>query len=51
VEIKIDDLSGSEIAELNLRWKRRGRAILGDGSEWIFNIYEVSEVVKVVLFK
>ncbi len=22
------------IAELNLNWKRRGRAILGDGSEW-----------------
>ena len=29
------------IAELNLRWKRRGRAILGDGSECVFNIYEV----------
>jgi clan AA aspartic protease len=28
------------IAELNLRWKRRGRAILGDGSECIFNVYE-----------
>lgn len=28
------------IAQLNLRWKRRGRAILGDGSECIFNIYE-----------
>jgi clan AA aspartic protease len=28
------------IAELNLKWKRRGRAILGDGSECIFNIYE-----------
>ncbi|MEC4814415.1 MAG: clan AA aspartic protease [Scytonema sp. PMC 1069.18] len=28
------------IAELNLRWKRRGRAILGDGSECVFNIYE-----------
>jgi predicted aspartyl protease len=24
-----------------LRWKRRGRAILGDGSEGIFNVYEV----------
>lgn len=29
------------IAQLNLRWKRRGRAILGDGSECVFNIYEV----------
>ncbi len=28
------------IAQLNLRWKRRGRAILGDGSECVFNIYE-----------
>ena len=28
------------IAELNLKWKRRGRAILGDGSECVFNIYE-----------
>lgn len=28
------------IAELNLQWKRRGRAILGDGSECVFNIYE-----------
>ncbi|UKO96198.1 clan AA aspartic protease [Nostoc sp. UHCC 0870] len=28
------------IAKLNLRWKRRGRAILGDGSECIFNVYE-----------
>lgn len=25
---------------LNLKWKRRGRAILGDGSECIFNVYE-----------
>ena len=29
------------IAESNLRWKRRGRAILGDGSECVFNVYEV----------
>ena len=28
------------ITQLNLRWKRRGRAILGDGSECVFNIYE-----------
>jgi clan AA aspartic protease len=28
------------IAELSLRWKRRGRAILGDGRECIFNVYE-----------
>jgi clan AA aspartic protease len=25
---------------LNLNWKRRGRAILGDGSECVFNVYE-----------
>jgi clan AA aspartic protease len=28
------------IDRLNLRWKRRGRAILGDGSECVFNVYE-----------
>lgn len=28
------------IAQLKLKWKRRGRAILGDGSECIFNVYE-----------
>lgn len=28
------------IAQLNLNWKRRGRAILGDGSECVFNVYE-----------
>ncbi|MCY7385374.1 MAG: clan AA aspartic protease [Microcoleus sp. CAN_BIN18] len=28
------------IARLNLKWKRRGRAILGDGSECVFNVYE-----------
>jgi len=28
------------IDRLNLKWKRRGRAILGDGSECIFNVYE-----------
>lgn len=28
------------IAELKLPWKRRGRAILGDGSECIFNVYK-----------
>jgi len=28
------------IVQLNLKWKRRGRAILGDGSECIFNVYE-----------
>jgi clan AA aspartic protease len=29
------------ITQLNLTWKRRGRAILGDGSECIFDVYEV----------
>jgi len=28
------------IDQLNLTWKRRGRAILGDGSECVFNVYE-----------
>jgi len=33
-------LSPNLINQLNLRWKRRGRAILGDGSKCVFNIYE-----------
>jgi clan AA aspartic protease len=33
-------LSSDLIAQLNLRWKRRGRAIVGDGSECVFNVYE-----------
>jgi clan AA aspartic protease len=28
------------ITQLNLKWKRRGRAILGDGSECVFNVYQ-----------
>lgn len=28
------------ISELSLKWKRRGRAVLGDGSECVFNVYE-----------
>jgi len=32
------------IAQLNLIWKRRGRAILGDGSECVFNDYEATVV-------
>jgi clan AA aspartic protease len=32
------------IAQLNLIWKRRGRAILGDGSECVFNVYEATVV-------
>jgi clan AA aspartic protease len=28
------------ITELKLKWKRRGRAVLGDGSECVFDIYE-----------
>ncbi len=28
------------ITQLNLIWKRRGRAILGDGSECVFDVYE-----------
>jgi clan AA aspartic protease len=30
------------IAKLGLSWKRRGRAILGDGSECIFDVYEAT---------
>lgn len=33
-------LPPDSIAELKLKWKRRGRAILGDGSECVFNVYE-----------
>lgn len=33
-------LSPGLITQLNLTWKRRGRAILGDGSECIFDVYE-----------
>jgi predicted aspartyl protease len=32
------------IAELDLKWKRRGPAILGDGSECVVNVYEAVEV-------
>lgn len=28
------------INQLNLTWKRRGRAILGDGSECVFDVYK-----------
>lgn len=33
-------LPPDSIERLNLRWKRRGRALLGDGSECVFNVYE-----------
>lgn len=33
-------LSKDWITRLGLTWKRRGRAILGDGSECVFNVYE-----------
>lgn len=33
-------LSPGLINQLNLTWKRRGRAILGDGSECVFDVYE-----------
>lgn len=32
------------ITQLKLTWKRRGRAILGDGSECVFDIYEASVI-------
>jgi clan AA aspartic protease len=28
------------ISELKLEWKRRGRAVLGDGTECVFDVYE-----------
>ena len=33
-------LPPDKIAALGLTWKRRGRAILADGSESIFDVYE-----------
>lgn len=30
------------IKHLNLKWKRRGRAVLGDGSECVFDVYEAT---------
>ncbi len=32
------------ITQLNLTWERRGRAILGDGSECVFYVYEAGIV-------
>lgn len=32
------------IAQLELQWRRRGRALLADGSECVFDIYEGSVV-------
>ncbi len=37
---KVNSLPPDLIDQLNLTWKRRGRAILGDGSECVFNVYE-----------
>ena len=44
-------LSPDLIAQLALPWKRRGRAILGDGSECVFNIYEAVVVWDGVMLK
>lgn len=33
-------LPPDRISALRLLWKRRGRAILGDGSECVFDVYE-----------
>jgi clan AA aspartic protease len=35
-------LPSTIIAQLGLRWRRRGRALLADGSESIFEIYEAT---------
>ena len=35
-------LPSSIIAQLGLRWRRRGRALLADGSESVFDIYEAT---------
>ncbi len=37
-------LPPSLIAQLELQWRRRGRALLADGSESVFDIYEGSVV-------
>jgi predicted aspartyl protease len=44
-------LSLQIVTQLNLREKRRGRAILGDGSECIFNFYEAVVVWNGVLLE
>lgn len=44
-------LPPDEIAQLNLKWKRRGRAMLGDGSECVFDIYEAVVVWDNTLLK
>jgi predicted aspartyl protease len=33
------------ISQLKLAWKRRGRAVLGDGSECIFDVFEAVVVI------
>jgi clan AA aspartic protease len=35
-------LPSSIIAQLGLPWRRRGRALLADGSETVFDIYEAT---------
>lgn len=35
-------LPSSIIAQLGLRWRQRGRALLADGSESVFDIYEAT---------
>jgi len=35
-------LPGSIVAQLGLVWRRRGRALLADGSESVFDIYEAT---------
>jgi clan AA aspartic protease len=35
-------LPSSIITQLGLRWRQRGRALLADGSESVFDIYEAS---------
>lgn len=37
-------LPPARIAALNLPWRRRGRALLADGSESLFDIYEATIV-------
>ena len=32
------------ITQLNLTWKRRGRATLGDGSDCVFDVYEAGVI-------
>ncbi len=37
-------MTSKDIAELGLPWRRRGRALLADGSSTVFDVYEATVV-------